>query len=178
MDIFLATLFIIVCVLLILVVLLQKGRGGGLSAALGGFGSSAFGTRVGDMFTWITIVLTGLFLLLAIGVSLKYKPDRGQTDAPILSEEGRAISKAIWVTIDPKQEDNIVYYTLDGSDPSDESIKYPTGELIKIEPGTTIKMIAYRSQYKPSKPVEVKFPKEGEETSKTVPDATTQPAAN
>ena len=61
----LAVLFVMVCVLLIIVVLLQKGKGQGLSGAFGGMGQSAFGTRVGDVFTWITIVLAGVFLLLA-----------------------------------------------------------------------------------------------------------------
>ena len=56
MAIFLATLFVLVCILLIVVILLQKGRGGGLGAAFGGLGSSAFGTRTGDVFTWVTIV--------------------------------------------------------------------------------------------------------------------------
>jgi len=62
MDIFIGALFIIVCLMLIVVVLVQKGRGGGLGAAFGGAASSAFGTRVGDVFTWVTIVLTALFL--------------------------------------------------------------------------------------------------------------------
>ena len=66
MEIFLFTLFVITCVLLILVVLLQKGRGGGLGAALGGTGGSAFGTRTGDVLTWVTIVLTSLFLILEL----------------------------------------------------------------------------------------------------------------
>ena len=66
MDTFVGITFIVVCFLLIVVVLLQKGRGGGLGAAFGGGGGgSAFGTRTGDVFTWVTIVLTAVFLLLA-----------------------------------------------------------------------------------------------------------------
>ena len=42
---------------LILLVLVQRGRGGGLAGALGGMGGqSAFGTKAGDVFTRITIV--------------------------------------------------------------------------------------------------------------------------
>jgi preprotein translocase subunit SecG len=62
----LAILFVLICVLLIGIILLQKGRGGGLSGAFGGAGGhSAFGSRTGDMFTWITVVLVGLFLVVA-----------------------------------------------------------------------------------------------------------------
>lgn len=60
-------MFLLVCVLLILVVLLQKGRGGGLSGAFGGVGGhSAFGTKTGDVFTWITVGLTFFFILFAV----------------------------------------------------------------------------------------------------------------
>lgn len=62
-----AFLFLLVCALLILIILLQKGRGGGLSGAFGGVGGhSAFGAKTGDVFTWITVALTGLFILMAV----------------------------------------------------------------------------------------------------------------
>jgi preprotein translocase subunit SecG len=65
--------FILVCLLLIGVVLLQKGRGGGLSAAFGGGGgASPFGTKTGDVFTWITVVLAAMFLTLAVVLNLTY----------------------------------------------------------------------------------------------------------
>ena len=71
----LAVLFTIVCIVLIIIVLLQKGRGGGLSAAFGGAGGhSAFGSKTGDVFTWATIVIVGLFLLLAMILTRTYKP--------------------------------------------------------------------------------------------------------
>ena len=52
-------------VFLILLVLVQRGRGGGLAGAFGGMGGqSAFGTKAGDLFTRITIgVATGWILL-------------------------------------------------------------------------------------------------------------------
>jgi preprotein translocase subunit SecG len=66
-KVFASLLFILVCVLLIVVVLLQRGRGGGLSGAFGGAGGhSAFGAKTGDFFTWLTVCLAGLFLLIAI----------------------------------------------------------------------------------------------------------------
>src|SRR5688572_6082641 len=65
-------LFIIpLCVLslfLTLLILVQRGRGGGLTGALGGMGGqSAFGTKAGDVFTKITIVVAMLWILLSMG---------------------------------------------------------------------------------------------------------------
>ncbi len=66
-KVFASVFFLLVCFLLIVVILLQKGRGGGLSGAFGGAGGhSAFGAKTGDFFTWLTVALAGLFLLLAI----------------------------------------------------------------------------------------------------------------
>ena len=63
---FLAAVIIVVCCFLMLVILVQRGRGGGLSGAFGGMGgSSAFGAKTGDVFTWITVVVAAIFLLLA-----------------------------------------------------------------------------------------------------------------
>ncbi len=65
------TLFIIVCLFLIMVILIQKGRGGGLASAFGGSGgNTAFGSKTGDVLTWVTSVVFGLFLLLAIALNL------------------------------------------------------------------------------------------------------------
>lgn len=51
---------------MILLVLLQRGRGGGLVGALGGpGGQSAFGTRAGDVFTKITVVVATLWVVTA-----------------------------------------------------------------------------------------------------------------
>ncbi len=71
----LAIIFVAVCVLLVLLVLLQKGRGGGLASAFGGEGGqSAFGSKTGDVFTWITIGVVVAFGLLAIVLAKFYKP--------------------------------------------------------------------------------------------------------
>lgn len=56
---------LIVNLLLIGLVLIQKGKGGGLSGAFGGVGgSSAFGSRAGDAFTRITIFFAAGWMLL------------------------------------------------------------------------------------------------------------------
>ncbi len=52
---------------LILLILIQRGKGGGLIGALGGAGgSSPFGSRAGDQFTRLTIYVAIAWLLLTM----------------------------------------------------------------------------------------------------------------
>lgn len=67
---FLGVMLVVVAIFLILLVLVQRGRGGGLAGALGGLGgSSAFGTRAGDQFTWITYGTAIVWILLCIAAA-------------------------------------------------------------------------------------------------------------
>lgn len=57
----------LISIFLILVILVQRGRGGGLTGALGGMGGqSAFGTKAGDLFTRITIGVAAVWILLSM----------------------------------------------------------------------------------------------------------------
>lgn len=75
----LPTLLFVTSVFLILLVLIQRGRGGGLAGAFGGLGGqSAFGTKAGDLFTRITIgVATVWIILCAASVKLLNDSDSG-----------------------------------------------------------------------------------------------------
>lgn len=54
-------------VFMILLVLVQRGRGGGLAGALGGAGgSSAFGAKAGDTFTRITVVAAAVWIITCV----------------------------------------------------------------------------------------------------------------
>lgn len=70
-----AALFIICAVALILIILVQKGRGGGLSGVFGGgIASGILGSKTGDFLTWVTIILAGVFLALVVVMAKYYKP--------------------------------------------------------------------------------------------------------
>lgn len=77
-------LLVITACFLILIVLLQRGRGGGLAGALGGMGGqSAFGAKAGDLFTRITIGVAAFWILLCItAVKVLSTPGTGFAGAP------------------------------------------------------------------------------------------------
>ncbi len=63
--------FAFLAILLMLVILLQRGKGVGLAGAFGGAGgNTAFGAKTGDVLTWATIALAGVFLLAAVILNL------------------------------------------------------------------------------------------------------------
>lgn len=79
MNIFIG-LFIVIALLLTLVILIQKGKGGGVGAMFGGLGaSSLLGSKTGDFLTWVTIGLVSLFLVLAVLMG-KYLKTQVTTD--------------------------------------------------------------------------------------------------
>ncbi len=58
-------ILLLVGLFMILLVLIQRGKGGGLIGALGGTGgSSPFGSRAGDQFTRLTIYVACAWLFL------------------------------------------------------------------------------------------------------------------
>ncbi|PQO38240.1 preprotein translocase subunit SecG [Blastopirellula marina] len=72
-------LIFLTSVFLILVVLVQRGRGGGLTGALGGAGGqSAFGAKAGDVFTKITVVVAAFWILLCILATMSLQDQGSQ----------------------------------------------------------------------------------------------------
>jgi protein translocase SecG subunit len=78
-------------VFLIGLVLIQRGKGGGLAGAFGGAGGqSAFGSRAGDTFTKVTIYTALVWILLIMFLikstqerdALPERGDRTQQEAP------------------------------------------------------------------------------------------------
>ena len=164
-----------VCVLLIVAVLLQKGRGGGLGAAFGGMGSSAFGTRTGDVFTWITIVLTILFLLLAIASTLLFRPPTGTVAAPALDPPAGPLDGPTPVLIRCRTLGAYIAYTTDGTEPDKEGATHGRTATATIGPGKTLKARAYRENWNPSTLVTAVYTNKAPASQPGEPE--TQPAA-
>lgn len=83
-----AGFFVLCAVALVLIILIQKGRGGGLGGVFGGgLASGILGSKTGDFLTWVTVSLVGLFLLLAGVLAKFYKPTVSDFDAPATQQQ-------------------------------------------------------------------------------------------
>jgi preprotein translocase subunit SecG len=70
-----AVFFAVLGIWIIIVILLQRGKGVGLAGAFGGAGGhTAFGAKTGDVLTWVTIASAVAFLLLAIVLNYLFVP--------------------------------------------------------------------------------------------------------
>jgi preprotein translocase subunit SecG len=80
-----SVVWILCAVILILVILIQKGRGTGLSGALGGgMAGGILGTKTGDFLTWVTVGLVGALLLLTVAMDKLYRPTASRVEqAPV-----------------------------------------------------------------------------------------------
>ena len=86
---FLYVLYVMVCLFLILVVLLQAGRGG-MGAAFGGSSQTVFGgSGAGNFLTRLTVISAALFMMLS--ATLTYVSTEAEYTPPIIySNETRA----------------------------------------------------------------------------------------
>jgi preprotein translocase subunit SecG len=85
----LATIYVLICGLLLVVVLLQQGKGGDIAAAFGGASSqTAFGARAGaTVLTRATAILGALFMIGAMTLTILGRTGGGSSvvggiDAP------------------------------------------------------------------------------------------------
>ena len=127
---FFGVLLTFVSVFLMLLILVQRGKGGGLTGALGGMGGqSAFGAKAGDAFTKITTITSIIWITLCMltiaffnpppkQVSTK-KPD-ASVSAPADSEGTGAAAATTGTGADTVVEEAVVEDT-DEADPSSES---------------------------------------------------------
>src|ERR1700759_3813896 len=98
LHVFLMILLVVTALFLILLVLIQRGRGGGLAGAFGGAGGqSAFGTKAGDLFTRITIGVAFFWIVLSAFAVKYYSGAEASFDAGL----GGASKAADSATTDP-----------------------------------------------------------------------------
>ncbi len=76
---------------LMLIVLIQRGKGGGLAGAFGGAGgSSPFGSRAADQFVRVTLWLAGVWVLvIMIHVKVVKYDARAQMETPIINQSSQ-----------------------------------------------------------------------------------------
>jgi preprotein translocase subunit SecG len=93
-------LLLLTAIFLIVLVLIQRGKGGGLAGAFGGLGGqSAFGTKAGDLFTRVTMGVALFWIILCmVTVSVLttsrsvLQPDMGQ--GPVRQEPSSSSSSS------------------------------------------------------------------------------------
>jgi preprotein translocase subunit SecG len=94
-----AILFAFLCVFLMLVILLQRGRGVGLAGAFGGAGGhSAFGAKTGDVLTWATVIITAIFLFFAVMLNYAFVTPKSTlgaaAESSLQADDGAAETRA------------------------------------------------------------------------------------
>ena len=91
-------LFMVVSTVMILVILMQRPKGGGLSAAFGGSSAgsadSLLGGRVGDTLTWVTVAFV-LYVGLAISLNMSSGPGAADVAGPTEAVEASGTSAPI-----------------------------------------------------------------------------------
>jgi preprotein translocase subunit SecG len=79
----LSTALMLGALLLVGIILLQRGRGGGLAGAFGAAGGqSAFGTKAGDVFTRLTLGIAVAWVMLAVVTGYVMAHESGNTRFP------------------------------------------------------------------------------------------------
>ena len=119
-------IFLIVSVLMILIVLIQRPQGGGLSGAFGassGSGQTAFGAKTGDALTFATIGIFVAFLLLAILLNFAARPSEAQPQnqgmvAPADEAAEEIAEEAAGITAEPTGDDAAADDAGESADPA------------------------------------------------------------
>tara|TARA_B100000676_G_scaffold313548_1_gene397152 strand:- start:20023 stop:20592 length:570 start_codon:yes stop_codon:yes gene_type:complete len=99
----LAVILFFLSLFLVFIIMMQRGKGGGIAGSLTGTAQSAFGARGGDALMWITIALTGVWIFLSCVTIYSYSSpkDAGQTQ----QDEGGASEADTASSDDSSSED-------------------------------------------------------------------------
>lgn len=172
----------IVSLFLILLILVQRGRGGGLTGALGGpGGQSAFGTKAGDLFTRITSFVALGWITLCAFTMWQLGPDTaanavppGPAVSPSPAERSSATSDLIDLRGDTKPADTKPADTKPADATTTPAATTETGAAESTEPAAEGEPAAT------TEPAAAETPATAEPAATTEPAepaATTEPAA-
>jgi preprotein translocase subunit SecG len=104
MTTFLTVLYVLVCIFLILVVLLQAGRGGGMGSAFGGSSQTVFGgAGAGNFLQKLTVTMAAMFMILS--ASLAYISSSSEKALDKAAEAVKVREEARKVEEDKKAKD-------------------------------------------------------------------------
>ena len=124
----------LVSVFLILLILIQKGKGGGLAGAFGGpGGQSAFGSKTADAFTKITLYVAGIWVALIVIMIWLVQPKivvSSPADISQISKEGMPAEGA---PVDPTPKAESESKETPKTESKDDK-KEPVKEAPKVEP--------------------------------------------
>ncbi|MGC4003992.1 MAG: preprotein translocase subunit SecG [Pirellulales bacterium] len=143
----LATVLTITSLFLILLVLIQQGKGGGLSGAFGGGGSTAFGTKAGDVFTRVTVVTALVwifFCMLTIklmsGPVSKFSGDAPKATPVAPAEDSKSDTKTDAPKTDATKTDTKPLENVQKAAPGDATVTVPAGpvEPSPVAPATEV----------------------------------------
>jgi preprotein translocase subunit SecG len=97
--------FLVLCVAMIGLILIQRGRGGGIASAFGGAGgNTAFGSKTGDVLTWATSIVFGIFLTMAVGLNLLATAvNKEVTSAPVVPVETAPVEEGLTPSTAPSE---------------------------------------------------------------------------
>jgi preprotein translocase subunit SecG len=106
MQTLLAILLIVTAIFMIFLILIQRGKGGGLAGAFGGLGGqSAFGTKAGDKIMWVTVYVAAFWIIMCVIsvrvmsaktdlIGSEFGPPAGTTNSKVTAPPEKSDGKA------------------------------------------------------------------------------------
>jgi preprotein translocase subunit SecG len=89
---FVLVLFVILCVLLVIIILMQSDKSSGMGL-LGGSSQSTFGSSTADVITKITAVMVGIFLVGSLGISALESVKLKSMEKSLRSSDTKSVGK-------------------------------------------------------------------------------------
>lgn len=129
-----AIAFVVISVFMMLVILIQKPKGGGLSGAFGGAGgsdTSFVGAKVGDFLTILTVGCFLAFLLLGMGLTWAINPTENSAAAAQSAAAGAGAGAGATTGAAGAPVDGAATTGEDAPSPTDEA---PTPDAAPLAP--------------------------------------------